>query len=85
MRKQRIRVAAGAEIRHLDLRFWNAGFHKNLVIGFPEIQLVFTVWFPLKQTTVDLFGKSLCELLGHIFADFVAVLADRGSDCRQQL
>ena len=69
---EEIGVAAGAEIGGEDIFFTYATGEEVLVAGFPEV--------PVEEFFVEGFRISLAEFFDDVFAYFVAVLADGGTD-----
>ena len=50
VRKKEFRIAAGAQIRHGNMFFFQACSQHDLVICLPEIQLVFAIRLAIKQS-----------------------------------
>ena len=69
-----------AYIGYRNMIFAYSGFCEYPFIGTPEIQLVFPVFFFIKQLRPVRFVKVFPELLYHIPAHFIAVLADGRTD-----
>ena len=80
MGKEKVRVAAGADSRHGNVFLLDSCFQENNAVGLPEIQLILSIVFFVKKTIPVFFIKSILKLKDHIFAYFIAVLADGRAD-----
>ena len=80
MGKEKIWIAAGADSRHGNVFLLDSCFQENNAVGFPEIQLILSIVFFVKKTIPVFFIKSILKLKDHIFAYFIAVLADGRAD-----
>ena len=83
--KEEFRIAAGANSRHGNMIFFYSCLQKNNVVCFPKIQLVLTILLFIKKLFPVLLFKSFLKFQNHIFAYFIAILTDRGTNCRKNL
>ena len=83
--KEEFRIAAGANSRHGNMLFFYSCLQKNNVVCFPKIQLVLTILLFIKKLFPVFHFKSFLKFQNHIFAYFIAVLTDGGTNCRKNL
>ena len=85
MRKQKAGIAVGTDIRNKNICFGNSRRKQHLAVRLPEIQLIFSILFPVEQPAVQLFWKFIGKSLDHLFSNLIAVPANAGADTAKNI